>query len=398
MNSIIPLNEISTLPRPDELPEKWGMYLSGQDGNNRETQNTCHIQAKNDYEAIHCWLNEYRHRPTTLRTYQKEAERFLLWCVCQQHKPLSSLNREDIEAYLQFLDDPEPYEKWCSKRTGRGHKRGSPTWRPFTGPLSQSAKITAISSIDSLLNYLVDARYLSFNPLSLMRKRNARGMQAQTTEFHLEERMLTIDEWHTMLDTLENFPESTLIEASEKARLVFLIKILYFLGLRINELATHTWRAFRKVDDRWWFYVTGKGEKKARIPVNDELLRAIICYRAHLKKSPYPDPDETTPLITSLRGVAISARQINKILKKLAIATANQFSHQPDKAKKLKKFSAHWLRHLSASMQDRAGIQFKHIRANHRHENDETTRRYVHAIDYERHEEMQKLQIRITVS
>ena len=61
---------------------------------------------------------------------------------------------------------------------------------------------------------------------------------------------------------------------------------------------------------------------------------------------------------------------------------------------KLKKFSAHWLRNLSASMQDRAGIEFKHIRANHRHENDETTRKYVHSIDRERHDDMQKLKLR----
>jgi hypothetical protein len=46
-------------------------------------------------------------------------------------------------------------------------------------------------------------------------------------------------------------------------------------------------------------------------------------------------------------------------------------------------------------MQDRAGVSFKHIRANHRHENDETTRRYVHAIDKERHQDMQKLVLRI---
>lgn len=93
-------------------------------------------------------------------------------------------------------------------------------------------------------------------------------------------------------------------------------------------------------------------------------------------------------MIASARGDAITARQMNKILKKLAIATADQFVDQPDKSKKLRKFSAHWLRHLSASMQDRAGIQFKHIRANHRHENDETTRRYVHAIDSERHQNL----------
>jgi len=40
----------------------------------------------------------------------------------------------------------------------------------------------------------------------------------------------------------------------------------------------------------------------------------------------------------------------------------------------------------------RAGISFKHIRANLRHENDETTR-YVHAVDDERYDDIQKLSL-----
>jgi site-specific recombinase XerD len=133
------------------------------------------------------------------------------------------------------------------------------------------------------------------------------------------------------------------------------------------------------------------------IPVNDELMRAVIHYRLFLKKSPLPNQNETTSLISSLiTGESITPRQVNKILKKLANETAKKFVGNPEKIEKLKKFSAHWLRHLSASMQDRLGIQFKHIRANHRHENDETTRRYVHAIDRERHQDMQKLTLKIS--
>jgi len=101
-----------------------------------------------------------------------------------------------------------------------------------------------------------------------------------------------------------------------------------------------------------------------------------------------------TPLIASFTtGESITPRQINKLLKELALKTAYKFKGDIDKVNKLKKFSAHWLRHLSASMQDRAGVQFKHIRANHRHENDEITRKYVHAFDSERYEEMQRLKI-----
>lgn len=381
----------TTLPSLEQLPHLLTQHLNGEHGVNREIHHRCQIHAKNDYEAMQCWLNEYRHKSTTFRTYQKEAERFLLWAVVQQQKAISSLDRDDLESYLKFLDDPQPKERWRAQKTGRGCRRGDSMWRPFTAGLSESAKRTAISSIDSLLHYLVDARYLSFNPLSLMRKRYTKPMQL--SELTLYERMLTINEWHTMLDTLEKLPESTLKEKNEKARLTFLVQILYFLGLRINELATHTWNAFRNVDGNWWFYVMGKGDKIGRIPVNDELLRAIITYRAYLKKPPYPSTDETTPLIVSFKtDKAITTRQINKLLKKLAYETAKKFS-EANTVKKLKKFSAHWLRHLSASMQDQAGIAFKHIRANHRHENDETTRRYVHAIDQERHQDMQKLKL-----
>lgn len=387
------MNEYLEVPSLLLLCQSLKKELSGEEGSNREQQAHCQIPARHDYEALQCWLNEYRHKPATYRTYQKEAERFLLWSVFQRKKPLSSLNREDLEAYLTFLADPQPKSVWCTKKTGRGCKRGDLDWRPFTGSLSESAKATAVSCIDSLLNYLVEARYLSFNPLGLMRKR-ARKVTVQSHELTLQERMLTLEEWHAMLHTLEQWPEGTPLEKNKKVRLTFLVQILYFLGLRIHELATHTWNAFRKIEDQWWFYVMGKGDKLGRIPVNDGLLRAVITYRAYLKRNPYPAPDETTPLVPSLRGDAMTPRQMNKLLKELAWATAQQFAHRPDQATKLKKFSAHWLRHLSASMQDRAGIAFKHIRANHRHENDETTRRYVHAIETERHQDMQKLTLR----
>lgn len=157
-------------PLLGNLPNLSSQHLSGEQGANREIHHRCQIHAKNDYEAIQCWLNEYRHKASTFRTYQKESERFLLWAVFQRRKALSSLDRDDIEEYLKFLNDPQPKEVWCAKKNGRGCRRGDPEWRPFTGPLSHSARTTAISSIDSLFNYLLEARYLSFNPFSLLRK------------------------------------------------------------------------------------------------------------------------------------------------------------------------------------------------------------------------------------
>lgn len=395
--ALIPERKLQFLPQLSNLTE-WmvSTNLDGTLGTNREKIHQSQINAKNDYEAIKCWLTEYQHKATTLRTYQKEAERFLLWCIIQKQKPLSSIDRDDIESYANFLDDPQPRELWCGKKGGRKQKRGNPDWRPFSGSLIAATKMTTLSVIDSLFGYLTDARYLAFNPFSLIRKRKFIRDGNQENVFKVQERILEIDEWHALLNTLENLPDKELKEKLEKERLRFLITILYFLGLRINELATHTWNAFRKVDDRWWFFVIGKGDKHAKIPVNDELLRAVIKYRTFLELSPLPEINETLPIVATLgkNDITISSRQINKLLKKIAIETAKKFISQPEKEKKLRKFSAHWLRHLSASMQDRMGVSFKHIRSNLRHENDDTTRLYVHATDEEWHQDMNKLRLR----
>lgn len=120
--------------------------LDGSQGSNRSEVEKCQIKAINDYQAILCWLNEYRHVNTTYISYQKEAERLLLWCVHEIKKPLSSLKHEDFEAYFNFLADPRPCEKWCNKRKT---SRKSKEWRPFAGPLGASSQAAAIAIIGS---------------------------------------------------------------------------------------------------------------------------------------------------------------------------------------------------------------------------------------------------------
>ena len=39
------------------------------------------LGAKNDLEAVSAWLSRYNEKPSTQRSYRKEAERFLLWCA-----------------------------------------------------------------------------------------------------------------------------------------------------------------------------------------------------------------------------------------------------------------------------------------------------------------------------
>lgn len=388
--------ELHHLPILSQIPVTvLPLFLSGEDGNNREFKEKCQISAQNDYEAILCWLNEYKHTETTHRNYQKEAERLLLWCIFQCKKPLSSLDRSDFEAYFDFLSNPKPKNFWCAQSYGKNGKRGSPQWRPFIGPLAESAKNTAISIIHSLLTYLVQARYLAFNPVGLIRQRSKRRKLDSNEEvIKLQERILEPEEWDAMIQTLNEWPAKTPYEKQERARLRFLVAILFFLGLRVNELATHTWRAFRKNTEGWWFYVKGKGGKEGKIPVNPTLLQEMENFRFQLKLPSIPLSAEELdrPIIPSWRsGESIGVRHMGKLLKELAFETAKRFPDDPDRKQKLMKFSPHWLRHLSASMQDRMGVSFKHIQGNLRHTSEATTRRYVHAFDQERHKDMDKL-------
>ena len=385
------------LPTLSELPQQVILKeLTGKDGSNRDTKNICQIPVNDDFEAISFWLSEYNDRPSTYRTYQKEAERFLLWCIYERQKPLSSLNRADFENYFDFLSNPQPRTLWCASSGGRGNKRGGKGWKPFVGPLSKTTKSTAISIIYTLVTYLVEAHYLAYHPLLIARKHKRNKNYTEEQRIQIQERILEDQEFYAILDAANNMPESNYKDEYNKQRTIFLLKVLFFLGLRIHELETHTWSAFRQLQGKWWFFVLGKGNKLGKIPVNDELLQAVMTYRTFLKLPPYPCSEEQIPIIPSWNlPTPLTARHMNNLLKKVALIAATKYCDQPEVVIKLRKFSAHWLRHLSASMQDKVGISFKHIRANLRHENDETTRRYVHSIDDDRHEDMQKLNLKL---
>jgi hypothetical protein len=82
------------------------------------------ISAQNDLEAIRAYLDRFSDKPHTLRSYTKELERFLYWCVLEANKPLSSVLVTDCEAYKAFLKRPS------ARFVGDRAPRSSTRWRP----------------------------------------------------------------------------------------------------------------------------------------------------------------------------------------------------------------------------------------------------------------------------
>ena len=135
------------------LPER----LSGAYGSNRNTH-CCLISARNDLQAIEAYLYKFRAQPKTFRAYQKELERFLLWCVLKRRIALSDVLFDDCEAYKDFLGGPDTH--WIGPRA----PRLSECWRPFAGAPSPASQRYAVQAIRSFFGWLVDVRYLSGNP------------------------------------------------------------------------------------------------------------------------------------------------------------------------------------------------------------------------------------------
>lgn len=352
--------------------------LDGRHGKNREVIEHSQIKAVNDYQAIYAWLNEYKESPKTYRSYQRESERLLLWCLLKQKKALSSLQREDVDAYKVFLLNPEPTEFWCSD-SAKQVKRGLPGWKPFKSGLSASSLKTAMNIINSLFQYLVDAEYLRRNPLTLMRKRVRQSETLEAKSLKRQEKILSPRQWQLLLETLEQMPESSYNEKREKYRAKLIIAMLYYMGLRVSDLVNAKWSDFKTIQDNWWFEVIGKGGKHALLPVATKLFDEIKQFREFFGLGLYPNPNDDFAVIPSWRsGGGLSARQINHVLKSLALATLQRIKPEHDDVEKLTAFSAHKIRHIMGSDLAKANLSMdirKHLM---RHSKIETTLEYSH--------------------
>ena len=125
-----------------------GISAFSHDNYNRELGSAL-INAENDAEAISIFLNEYKDSPETLRSYAKEVERLLLWCIHVAKVNISSLRRNHLTDYQDFLKNPLPQKIWCGTATSKLKKDGTynPDWRPFVNGLSANSIKKSINNI-----------------------------------------------------------------------------------------------------------------------------------------------------------------------------------------------------------------------------------------------------------
>lgn len=368
------------------------------DDYNKELGSTL-IDARNDAEAISSFLNEFRDSPETLRSYCKEIERLLLWCIHIAKINISSLRRDHFLDYQQFLKNPVPKDAWCGPSTGRQNKDGSINehWRPFVKGLSNASVNKALTILDSFLNYLVQSNYLIGNPLAVDRRRKKRNKASP----NIIDRYLELIEIHAVLDALDAHPAKDDKEQFQVIRARYIILLLFYTGLRIAEAANHTMGDFIQRENNWFIRVIGKGQKLREIPVPDELLKVLSQFRINSGlPCPLPTFKEVTPLIPMQNlQQSISTRRIDQILRWAFNLGAALFEpEEPRRASKLRKASAHWLRHSYVTYLLQAGAPLKVAQENAGHSDVGTTMHYTHIAQTDRHEATRQLSLSRTTT
>jgi site-specific recombinase XerD len=329
----MPLERIAAVPHE----------LDGSQGVNRG-QTFCLIQARNDLQAVQDYLHRYRQAPHTLRAYQRELERLLLWCVIVRRKPLSSMLANDCEAYIDFLR--APMESFCGPR----RSRLSPMWRPFEGSLSEASCHQAVMIIRQAFGWLQDVRYLGANPWAVV---NTPKPAKQEYQMQLH-KALPAELWAKVQTELKLQCEEVLPdELDPKAwRLgTAALLLLGHTGLRISEAAAAQREHLSRSPDApvWQLRVLGKGNKWRTIYFGARVMSALREHWRDLDDKPAtllsPLMRPATPAGKRKEESGFHPVALARVVTRTLHALAELEVFDEDEKARLKAVTAHKLRH-----------------------------------------------------
>ena len=324
-----------------------------------------------------------------------------------QSRSLIELKRADIEAYIDFCQQP-PLNWIATKTVSRfierqGLRVANEEWRPFVAKksrqnpnsgardftLSAKALQAMFAILGSFFTYLIQEEYTESNPVALIRQKSKYLRKRQQKD---KIRRLTDLQWCYVVETAELLARD---DPAQHERTLFVIKALYGMYLRISELTvSERWTPqmgdfSMDMDSNWWFTTVGKGNKERDISVSDAMLEALKRYRAFLGLSPLPSPGESAPLVhkTRGRGGISSTRQIRNIVKSCfdqSIMRMKQKGHDDQDVELLKSATVHWLRHTGIS-DDVKHRPREHVRDDAGHGSSAITDKYIDVEMRERH-------------
>ena len=239
-------------------------------------------ESKADLNFLYQFLYDYgRKSEATYSRFRNELERFYLWSWLIAEKSVFDLKREDIEAYVDFMVEPD--KKWASTsvqwryKDEQGVRRLNQNWRPFMQKESIASQQT-LSAMFTALNVfykfaiLEEKTFAYFVPVV---KKNSPYLVVQS-QIQIPDTLSDI-QWEYVFGVTRDLCE----QKPEYERNLFTLACLKGLYLRISELSerpqwspvmSHFWQ---DNDGFWFLRIMGKGNKLRDVTLSDDFLEYL---------------------------------------------------------------------------------------------------------------------------
>lgn len=213
---------------------------------------------------------------------------------------------------------------------------------------SDTTRNTYKNAIRSLFSFAIKTNYLDKNPALAL------------------ENLKTPDKIFSKVLSREQIERMILIE--KKQRNILILKILYYTGIRVDELTQLKVKSFQKSNDQLIMIVIGKGRKVRSIHIPDHLKLNILDYVFGLSPDDYLFTNDRRVDfgIGDFSRTRLNHSQIFRIVKSAAKNAGLSVSPSP-----------HWLRHTSATHAIEAGAPVHVVQRSLGHESISTTGRYL---------------------
>ncbi|MNJ31302.1 site-specific tyrosine recombinase XerC [compost metagenome] len=377
--------------------------------------------AIDSYLVVRSFLKSYAGNQATFNSFRTHVERLLLWSLIVIRKPLLELRRSDAELFMEFCLKPPP--DWVGpvvksrfiRRGGRKRLESdeyvvNPEWRPFSSTvakrerklseetltvlpprpyqMAQGSVAQVFAVCGSFFQHAMDEGMTEANPFRAIKQKS---IYKQRNTLDVAARSLTELQWSFVIETAEQMAN----EDSTHERTLFIVATIFSMYLRVSDLVGRdNWQPTmgdlrRDTTGNWWFHVIGKGNKAAKIGVRDDYIDNYLTrYRRHRQLSPLPSPQESIPLIATIKGRGgLSDRHIRKLLQTVfdqALTRMQKEGWTEDEVDHLRSVSLHWLRHTAATF-DAPCRDMKDLQADLRHNSLSTTQNtYYNSIDEQR--------------
>lgn len=369
------------------------------------------------YELAVDWLLEQRHNENNYKTYRSELTTFLHWSFCEAVISPRDLTRRIMMRYLDYCQAPPPaliaYRNVAQFVQDKewGERLPNPQWRPFLGKrelgrelpyrLSEQAMKTKLAILSAFFQFLIQEEYMDRNP-ALLLQRVKRPVQQEADE---QTQAFSELQWSYVMQAAERLAAE---DPAQHERSRFLICLMYACYLRISEVAARpgfspVMGQFRRDGKTgvWGYYIPhSKGGKRRTVAVSQALLDALKRYRTFLGLSLLPAPDEQTPLFVRHKAAAHGREQgeLNanlgiRQLRDLVMAVLAQAAELAEldgfaqDAVEMRSLTPHSIRHTGITHDiNLNGRPLSHVQADAGHDSIDTTSKYLHTGNSERHE------------